>query len=103
MGTSRTKQTAVSAWRALLLFAIFGVAFIGLMAEPLDTSDRWLTQLLISKAIAVAGFAAFGKLYGRWCRTDKWLKAYNDSCDKALEARNHLYRYRKYRKEEDGK
>lgn len=92
MGTSRTKQTAVSVWRALLLFAIFGVAFIGLMAEPLDTSDRWLTQLLISKAIAVAGFAAFGKLYGRWCRTDKWLKAYNDSCDKAIEARNHLYR-----------
>lgn len=95
MEASKTKQVANSAGRALLLFVIFGIALLGLMVEPLDNSRWWFEQFFISKAIAAAGFFAFWKLYNYWSKTDKWLKAYNDSCDKALEAPNPCYIERK--------
>lgn len=95
METNKTKQATISAARILLLCAIFGIALLGLMAEPLDDSRWWFEQFFISKAIAATGFLAFWKLYNRWSKTDKWLKAYNDSCDKALEAPNPCYIERK--------
>lgn len=88
METNKTKQATISAGRILLLCAIFGTALGALIAEPLSDNRWWIEQFFISKAIAAAGFLAFWKLYSRWSKTDKWLKAYNDSCDKALEAPN---------------
>ena len=88
MEASKTKQATISACLILLLCAIFGIALICLMAEPFDDSRWWFEQLFISKAIAAAGFFAFWKLYNRWSKTDKWMKAYNKWCNKALEAPN---------------
>lgn len=88
MGANKTKQTAISAGHILLLFVTFGIGLGALMAEPLEDSRWWFALFLISKTIAAAGFFAFWKLYSRWSKTDKWLKAYNDNCDKALEASN---------------
>lgn len=88
MEASKTKQSTISACRALLLIVIFGIALGALMAEPLDDSRWWFEQFFISKTIAIAGIVAFWKLYNHWSKTDKWLKAYNDSCDKALEVLN---------------
>lgn len=99
METNKTKQATISAARILLLCAIFGMALLGLMAEPLDDSRWWFEQFFISKAIAAAGFFAFWKFYNRWSKTDKWLKAYNDSYDKGLEAPNPCY----IEREEDDK
>lgn len=56
MEASKTKQATISAGRILLLCAIFGIALLGLMAEPLDDSRWWFEQFFISKAIAAAGF-----------------------------------------------
>lgn len=95
METNKTKQATISAGRILLLFVIFVIAIGALIAEPLDDSRWWLEQFFISKAIAAAGFFTFWKLYNRWSKTDKWLKAYNESCDKALEAPNPCYIERK--------
>lgn len=95
MEASKPKQATISAGRILLLFVIFGIALGALMADPLDESRWWFEQFLISKAIAAAGFYVFWKLYNRWSKTDKWLKTYNDSCDKALEAPNPCYIERK--------
>ena len=86
MEASKTKQTTISTGRALLLFVIFGIALGALMAEPLDNSRWWFEQFFISNTIAAAGFLAFWKLHNRWDKTDKWLKTYNTSCDKELEA-----------------
>lgn len=91
MEASKTKQATISAGRILLLCAIFGIALIGLMAEPYEDSNWWFMQFFASKAIAAAGFLAFWKLYNRWSKTDKWIKAYDESCNKALEAPNPLY------------
>lgn len=85
------KQAAISTGRTLLLFVIFGIATIALMAEPYDNSNWWMEQFFASKVIAAAGFMVFWRLYARWSKTDKWIKAYNESCDKALEAENPLY------------
>ena len=79
---------AKSAMRLLTLFGLFSIALIALMGEPDVKSQWWWEQFIISKAIAAAGFYAFGKLYNRWSKTDKWLIAYNKSCDEALEAEN---------------
>lgn len=79
---------AKSALRVLILFGLFSVAFIALMGEPDEKSQWWWEQFIISKTIAAAGFYAFAKLYSRWSKTDKWLIAYNKSCDEALEAEN---------------
>lgn len=95
MEANKTKQATISAGRILLRFVIFGIALLGLMAEPLDDSRWWFEQFFISKAVAAAGFFAFWKLYSHWSKTDKWLKAYNDSCDKALEAPNPCHIERK--------
>lgn len=88
MEANKTKQATISAGRILLLCAIFGISLIGIMAEPLDDSLWWIEEFIISKGIAAAGFFTFWKLYNRWSKTDKWLKAYNDRSDKALEAPN---------------
>lgn len=88
MEANKTTEAAISAGRSLLLFAIFVIAIGALLAEPLDDSHWWFEQFFISKVIAAAGFLTFRKLYNRWSKTDKWLKAYNDSCDKAPETPN---------------
>ena len=95
MEANRTIEIAKSVGRSTALVAIFGIALLGLMAEPLDDSRWWFEQFFISKAIAASGFFAFWKLYNRWSKSDKWLKAYNDSCNKALEAPNPCYIERK--------
>lgn len=77
--------------RIAVLFGIFGIALIGLVAVPDDDSAWWMEQFFISKGIAAAAFYAFYKLDSRWSKTDRWLKAYNESCDKALETPNPLY------------
>lgn len=87
MEASKIKQATISTGRALLLLVIFGIALGALLAAQPDNSRWWLGFLII----AVAGFFAFWKLYARWCKTDKWLKAYNDSCEKVLEAPNPYY------------
>lgn len=84
-------EAAKSIGRITALIAIFGIDFIGLMAEPYEDSNWWFEQFFVSKAIAAAGFFAFWKLYQRWSKSDRWLKAYNECCDKALEAPNPLY------------
>lgn len=86
------KQAATSTSRILLLFVIFGIATMALMGEPLEDSSWWFEQFIASKAIAAVGFIIFWRLYARWSKTDKWIKAYNDSCDKALEAKNPMHR-----------
>lgn len=95
MGANKTKQTAISAGHILLLFVTFGIGLGALMAEPLEDNRWWFELFLISKTIAAAGFFAFWKLYSRWSKTDKWLNAYSNNCDKALEATNPCYIERK--------
>lgn len=89
MEANKTIEIAKSAGRSTALVSIFGIALIGLMAEPYEDSNWWLFFAI--KAIAAAGFLAFWKLYKRWSKTDKWLQAYDESCNKALEAPNPLY------------
>ena len=91
MGASKKRQAMTSVGRVLLLSVIFGIATMALMGEPHEDSNRWFEEFIASKAIAAVGFVAFWMLYARWCKTDKWLKAYNKRCNEALEAANRTY------------
>lgn len=91
MEANKTIEIAKSVGRSTALVAIFGIALVGLMAEPYEDSNWWIEQFFAIKAIAAAGFLAFWKLYKRWSKTDKWLKTFDENCDKALEAPNPLY------------
>lgn len=89
--SKKRNNAAKSICRIAALGAIFGIALIGLMTEPNEDSNWWFEQFFASKAIAVAGFLAFWKLYNRWSKSDKWLRAYNAACNKVLEARSPCY------------
>lgn len=91
MKASKIAQAVTSAGRALLLFAIFEVSIIALLAEPDDASQWWLEAFIISKAIAAIGFLAVWKLFSRWRKTDKWIKRFADKDDEETDAPNPLY------------
>lgn len=91
MKANHTKQGAMSVMRIGCLLVIFGVALLALMGNPLDDDPWWFEKFLISKTIAAAGFYISFRLYDRWKKIDKWIKAYDKSCEEALEAPNPLY------------
>lgn len=91
MKARNVQQPIASASRIALLLVIFSVALCGLMAEPFEDSNYWMEEFFISKALAAVGFFCYWKLYNRWRKTDKWIKAYDDSCNKALDNPNPMY------------
>lgn len=70
-------MTKKSILRILLLITLFTTGFLGLFAIPVDNSDSWYTDLLLSKALAAVCLWSFGKLYTRWKKSDAWIRAYD--------------------------
>ena len=90
--TKTTLQEATrSGNRILLIFAAATVGTLGLMAVPFDADPRWFEKLILSKAIAAAGWYVAWRLYSCGRKTDKWLAAYDKSCDGAMKNSNPLY------------
>lgn len=86
-----TKEAVKSIIRITLIVAAASVGTLGLMAVPYDDSPTWFTDFFLSKAIAAAGWYAAWLLYAKWSKVDKWLEAYDKSCEEALNAPNPLY------------
>lgn len=80
MEASKTTRAMATAGRALALFATAAIGLAALTAEPEDGTN-WLRQMLLSKAVAAAAFFTLWKLYARWCKSEKWLQPYDDSCE----------------------
>lgn len=91
MKANKAEQAAKSAIRIAALLVVFGIALVALMGNPLDNDSWWLEKFFVGKTIAAGGFYIYFRLYNRWSKTDKWIKAYDKSCEKALEAPNPLY------------
>lgn len=54
-----------------IVFVLFTVALLGLMAEPFDDSKTWFLDFFISKGLGFgAGYCAF-KLMERWFPTSE--------------------------------
>jgi hypothetical protein len=60
------------------LLAIVAVSLLALMAQPI--AGNWAVILILSKAIAVGGFAAAFKLYKYWLQSDAGLRWYHKMC-----------------------
>lgn len=67
----------ISLIRVLLLLSLFTVGFLCLFAIPVDDSETWYSDLILSKGVAAVCFWSFGKLYERWKKTDRWVRAYD--------------------------
>lgn len=92
MKQTTIKETAKSAAKSLILFALAAISIICLMAGlEEDGSDWWFAVLVGSKVISVGAFWASIKLYDRWSKTDKWLMAYDRECKRTDEAINPMY------------
>lgn len=54
-----------------IVFVLFAVALLGLMAEPFDDSQTWFLDFFVSKGIGFgAGYYGF-KLMDRWFPTSE--------------------------------
>lgn len=92
MKQTTIKETAKSAAKSLILFALVVISIICLMAGLEEEEGYgWFVVLIGSKIIAVAAFWASIKLYDRWSKTDKWLMAYDRECKATDEAINPMY------------
>lgn len=87
----KQNSTATNIAQIAALMAIAAVAFLGLMADPTDDNPMWFLTFIATKAIAVAEAYAVYKLEARWRPGNKWLTAYDKSCNEALEAPNPMY------------
>lgn len=67
--------------RIIVLFALLGFSMVALYAIPTDDNPAWLREVVLSKALAIAGFYATIRLYKRWSKTDPWIAAYRKMCD----------------------
>ena len=88
---STAAQMAISFTRIAVIFALFGIGIIALMAEPADDSQWWWEQFFGSKLIAAVCLFLAGVTYKGWSKADKWIKAYDKRCDEALDAPNPMY------------
>ena len=93
MRTNKTpaKEAAISIMRIALIVAAATVGTLGLMAIPNDDSPTWLTDLYLSKAIAAAGWYVAWLLNAKWSKVDKWIGAFNEDDEKALNTPVQLY------------
>lgn len=82
------KTSITSVMRMAILLAIFGIGFLGIVSAPADNDPAWMETLLISKAIGAFAFALGFKLFDRWSKNDKWIKAIDEENRKADEAPN---------------
>ncbi len=86
MKTNKPTSTLVSLARCATILALCSVAFVSLVAEPIDSAPYWFTIFFGSKVVAVASGYALFRLYSRWSKTDKWVRALLESSDKSRNA-----------------
>lgn len=53
-------------WRYLVLAVLEFVGIVALFAVPMDGSETWTCDLILSKAIAAAAWWAWYRLLKRW-------------------------------------
>ncbi len=78
-------NNAKSLTRITALVALMTLGIVCMMAEDNGNGGDALMREVLSKVVAIAALWAGFRLYTRWAATDKWLKAYQQWCDKALE------------------
>ncbi len=78
---------AISLYRIAVLFVLGMVGFIFLFGEEVDEDTvAFVYRFIIDNAIAAGALLVMAWLYKKWSKVDPWLKAYEKSCDEALDA-----------------
>lgn len=74
---------AISIIRITILLALgtFALAFL-FGSESSDNTAQWLLSLIIDKGLAAAAIFTLIRLYRRWSKTDPWLRAYENHCQR---------------------
>ena len=77
----------ISTIRISILIALSLVAVVGIFSEPTAEADgAWFLDFFLSKGIGTAACYGVYKLYTKWSKTDKWLKAYDKMCSEVCDA-----------------
>lgn len=79
----------ISIIRIVILLALSTFAVLFLLGE--EDANCSLFQILIDKGLALAAFWYVGRLYKRWAKCDKWIRAYDKWCDDVKESPNPCY------------
>lgn len=79
----------ISIVRIAILLALFGFGVLFLLGE--ENKDCSFFQIIIDKALALAALWYAGRLYKRWAKSDKWIRAYDKKCDEVMDAPNPCY------------
>lgn len=82
------KSKLISTMRVAVLFTIFGLGFIGIVAVDNIFFPTKIEWIILSKIFGILIFWCGVTLYKRWSKTDKWIKAYEERCRKTDEAPN---------------
>lgn len=77
----------LSAIRIAILAILTTTAAVCILSEPLDTYDmpRWLLAFIASKAIGAAALIAVIRIYPHWCRSDRFIAAFDRWCSRGIE------------------
>lgn len=70
-------NTAKTLIRISILMALLTGAIAGIFAIPVDDSNTWYLDLLLSKAIAAGCVWLFSILYRQWRKTDPHIRAFH--------------------------
>ena len=63
--------------RIAILLALLTTGLLGIFSIPMDNSDTWYSDLLLSKISGAVCIWAFHRLYEKWKRIDSWIRAYD--------------------------
>lgn len=77
--------------RISVLIVLSTVAALCIFSEPLEDSTTWFSDFFFTKSLGFGAAYAVGKLYKRWSKTDKAVKAYDKWCEKNTDAPNPMY------------
>lgn len=79
---------AKSIMRLAILVALCALGlFLIFHQEAFDDITIFCLRVFIDKALGILCFFLLGCLYLKWCKTDKWLKKYEEWIKEAEEAR----------------
>jgi hypothetical protein len=80
----------VSIIRIAILFVVFTFAIVLILGEETGNGMFGFFQIIIDKALGLAAFWLFVKLYKHWHNIDPWLMAYEKFCSEIKDAHSQL-------------
>lgn len=70
--------TLKSIFRAAVLLSLSAIMLITLFAEPSETSESFLKDMLLTKSISAVSAFALWFFFSKWRKADRWISYYDN-------------------------